>query len=73
MKHFYRCKNCGFHNNSKDNLKECKECGKEICVYCGESELCLDCEDGLSKSIEKLILKNNKMTMKEYMELYKEE
>jgi hypothetical protein len=68
MKHFYRCKNCGFHS---DNLRECKECGKEICVYCGEFELCLECEDTISKNIDKFVLENNKMTMKEYMELYR--
>ncbi len=73
MKYFYRCKNCGFHSDNEFNLRECKECGKEICVYCGESGLCLDCEDTLFKSIDKSILLNSKMTIKEYMELYKEE
>ncbi len=70
MKYYYRCKNCGFHSDSKSNLRECKKCGKEICVYCEESELCLECEDILFKSLDKLILLNDKMTMKEYMELY---
>lgn len=71
MKYFYSCKNCGFHSDSKDNLKECKECEKEICMYCGESELCLECEDVLSKSIDIAILANGKITMKEYMRLYR--